>query len=465
MEAFIVGMQDDNRVIMDKFKKYRMLPLRIVCFYLVFTLILYAFGPFAWPTHNPLLFYVLQIFYIVALVLGYKIGIRNGSRCAYVFTERKETKLIKWLGIIIAINCIMIFFSILRDYNLSSFDMQSLFEMMSDGMTNMGSGYNERYERIDTSGEMVIGGSLMTLVSFFWDFFGFNAILLGIIYFKKFNVFVKSLVVLSCLETVVFYVSIGTNIGVFRVVLAVVIVFVVNTLKKNCSPNKCSARKSKKSYRRIWILACVALLGVICFFVSTMKARGGILIWDSSEYNIGGVGIDKNSVIFKILPEDLYIPAVAISAYLTQGYYAFSLCTEVPWTPMFGFGGSLQLVDLISEYVTDINQYTYQYKIEGIFGWDSRVQWASAYTWWGNNVSLYGVVVVMFCLGIFMAWAYTDGVVSNNPFAKVVLVYIALMCIFLPGNNQVSQGTYTLFGFIIAFMAWLVTTRLKIRFR
>ena len=156
---------------------------------------------------------------------------------------------------------------------------------------------------------------------------------------------------------------------------------------------------------------------------------------------------------------------ISLSAYLTQGYYAFSLCTLVPWKPMFGVGSSMWLVNIITEHFADIEQMTYQYRIQEVFGWDSKVQWASMYTWFANDVSIYGVVLVMFVIGYLLALTYRDSLTSDNPFAKLLVIYFAIMCIFMPCNNQIFQSTYTLFAFFTALIGWIITRRFKVIMR
>ena len=50
--------------------------------YLVFTMLLYAFGPYEWKTHNPFFTYFLLILYVLAFFLGAKFALSkvNTSR-------------------------------------------------------------------------------------------------------------------------------------------------------------------------------------------------------------------------------------------------------------------------------------------------------------------------------------------------------------------------------------------------
>ena len=96
------------------------------------------------------------------------------------------------------------------------------------------------------------------------------------------------------------------------------------------------------------------------------------------------------------------------------------------------------------------------------YGWDSRMYWASAYSWFANDVGLVGVVVIMFILGYFLALAYRDSLTTDNPFARIMVYYFAIIFLFLPCNNQIFQSIYTFSGFITAFLCWMFSTRYKV---
>lgn len=63
------------------------LPIILLVIYLVCTLLLYVFGPFAWVTYNSGLFYALQIAYVIFLFLGY-----------YTSTVTSRKRIREWSG-------------------------------------------------------------------------------------------------------------------------------------------------------------------------------------------------------------------------------------------------------------------------------------------------------------------------------------------------------------------------------
>ncbi len=446
-----------------RYKKVKNLPVYVVISYLVLVLLLYAYGPFGWITYSPVLFYGLQIFYLLYFAIGYRIGLYLPERKKVVWSEKNDRYLMKYLLPLSIVNSVVILINMIRDFGYATMNLPMLFRDLLTGILNMGSSYAEHNARLaQLSGAELFGGSIMTLFNLLWGFAGFNILLLDLYYFKKSGIWLKVITIISCLETIVFYVAIGTNIGVFRIVIATAVFYVLNAMRKSCFAKNGS---KKTSVRKMLLAGAAAFAVIVLYFVSTMKARGGDVYWSLQYCNIGGIGLDMDSVLFRICPESLYMAMISLSGYLTQGLYGFSMCTQLGWHPTFGLGNSMGMVDLISKHIVDVGSHTYQYRVQEAFGWDQKVQWCSMYSWIANDVGLAGVIIVMFFIGFLLAMIYRDSLTTENPFARILMVYFAIMCIFIPCNNQVMQSTYTLFSFLTALLAWVLTSRIRVLLR
>ena len=73
------------------------IPLKCVVGYLIGVLLLYQFGPIAWVTHRPLLFYTLQSLYIAFFAFGYYHGIRFYWKPSQRWTEQRTESLLRCL--------------------------------------------------------------------------------------------------------------------------------------------------------------------------------------------------------------------------------------------------------------------------------------------------------------------------------------------------------------------------------
>lgn len=429
--------------------------------YWAFTLLLYAFGPFNWITYKPVLFWTLNVSYLFAFLLGWVTSKRlSSSDFHYQWTESDDSILVRRIGIFLIINLFYEILTILRAFLFSSFDLIGLFNRMMKGVSDMGSSYNSFQEGVNASSSGVVGGMIVTVLSYFWDFFAFSTFLFGILFFKKLKLYQKILVIITVLLELISYLARGTNIGVFRVVLAFITFYYISYLRK-VSNNPVKGRNKTVILISAGI---IFVLIVIILFDKIMKSRGGIAFWQTESYNVGGVHINPHSVFFKILPSGLHQLLVSLSSYLTQGFYGMSLTLRVPWIPMYGIGFSSGLQNLINNFIPDIAINSYQIRIEQ-FGWDSYIQWHSMYSWFANDISYFGVIPLMGIYGFLFKKALHDSIELNNPYAKLMTYFMVLIAFFLPCNNQIAQSTYTLFAFIYVLIKWQLTKKgISIRF-
>lgn len=438
-------------------KKFLYLPITVIVAYLAFTLILYVAGPFKWVTYHPLLFWSLQVLYIAALLYGWMIGIRT-SVSNHQWEEWDSKRCADMISPLISVNFMYELINALRRFSITTFDIRKLLQAILTGATSMGSAYNTLQAGVDQTSAGALGGMAVTLFNLCWAFFAFNVFILGFILFKNLSTYSKAVQLLTTGLIIGEYLGTGTNIGVFRVILIFVILYLIRVIRKNRAslPSGSKTKKKNNTYK-VFIFAAVAAVFVLALFSRIMQSRGGILLWQSNTYNVGGIYLNKNSVFFKILPSGLFMLLIALSGYLCQGYYGMSLCMRVPWEPGAGIGHSMALINLFDRVSTVAHVSSYQYRIAELFGWEEGVRWHSMYSWIANDLTFWGVIPIMFFIGMLYAMAYKDAVITNNPYAKVVTYYFTLLSIFIPCNNQLFQSTYTYFAFVSALILWLGT--------
>ena len=290
----------------------------------------------------------------------------------------------------------------------------------------------------------------MTGLNTIWVFVSFPLLLFGIFYYRQLRCTSKVIIILHTLLIFVSYMAIGTNIGVFRLILAIIVFYWIKITQK-------SIVYHKKHSPKFLMFVVGGIIFMSLLFMHIMQSRGGILSWNSTSYNIGGIKLNMESVFFDLLPESLYMMFIAASGYLTQGYYGMSLCLQIEWLPTYGVGNSMIIVKKLSKYVSDvIHSRTYQFRLTSL-GWEEDVRWHTMYSWFANDVSFLGVIIIMFSIGLLFAMAYKDSIIANNPYAHIVVYYFALMAFFIPCNNQIFQSTYVMFSFLFMMFCWLTT--------
>lgn len=438
-------------------KKTLKLPVRIIIAYLAFTLFLYAFGPFRWVTYRPVLFWSLNVLYVFSLWFGWNVSLRiNTYRNNKEWNSNDERALTIIMKPLVLINIIFEFLYAMRKFRFVSFNVFDLFRHIIIGMSNMGLSYSKFQTGIDDiTGASLIGGNILTILNLLFAFFSFNIVILEGVLFKYFKLPYKILIVFTYVFISLEYLSTGTNIGAFRIVLVIIVILAINYARNQKKLSKMHFDKKKVFFI---VFSLSGILVVILIFNKIMQSRGGILQWQTDSYNVGGIGLDRNSIFFKVLPEDLYMLFISISSYLTQGYYGMSLSLELNWEPGFGLGHNKAIQSLLIDILNPIYLNTYQHRLDS-FGWDENIQWHTLYTWFANDFTFYGVILIVFFIGFVFCNAYTDSLVFNNPFAKAVVYYFVLMCIFIPCNNQVFQSTYMLFGFVGSLVFWIASKK------
>lgn len=471
-----------------------LLPIRLSIIYLLFSVFVFVICPFQWEVERPILFYLLLVTYIFLLWFGYRLGINIRFNKSGDWNEQCTDKLIRIISPLIILNVVLYIINIFRDYGFSSFDFIELVQQMWIGIQNPGLGYEYHLVRIDTlQGSDVVGGYLFTIVNYFWSFFKYPIVILSMIYFKRLKLYAKIFAIIYLTLVIVFYISIGTNIDVLTVFLYFELPIILSTF---ILWNK--RKIEKKHIIKLIASILVGIMIIFGYFTWMMVSRGGINNYEDPSYNVGGVSIDigqgeavteppvddsliesesplnaESNVDEPIVNESTDIMRsdsslkfevppifmkfwISFSSYFTQGYYGFAQSLTVPWTPMFGFGNSMFIVDFVTEHVYDIDQFTYQMKLEPL-GWDSDIQWHSMYTWIANDVSFYGVIIVMLLIGIAFGAIFKDAISKENPFAMACVFYFILMVLFIPCNNQLAQRPETLFSFILLIICWVLS--------
>lgn len=443
---------------LQSFDKIKNVPLKFLLAYLIFSLILYGNGPFNWVTYHPVKFWTLNIVYLLALFLGWYRGVHTYSP-RILWGGKDNVRIVRFLKPAMLVLLIYRFFSLFRSYHIKEFDPYALGQRIIWGISNMGQSYVELLLDGITDRSQLLGGLVFSVVSLWVHFWGFVVLLLGFYMYGKFSRSTKILFISNCLLIVIDYLGRGTNIGFFRIVLAVTLSMLFQNVKRRMEYSP----KTNLSKTRLLICVLFSIMAVLFVFQNIMVSRG--VQWDAADYNIDGITINAQSICFSLLPESLYVLLVSLSSYLTQGYYGMSLCMNLDWEPTFGLGNSAFLLKNVNNIFPELYPSTYQYRAEQMFGWHDNWHWHGFYTWLANDVSFYGVILIMLIIGYCFSLAYKDCIVYNNPFAFVVVYYFSLLSIFLPCNNQLAQSGEILFSFITSLLLWSFTRKKRIIMR
>jgi hypothetical protein len=252
--------------------------------------------------------------------------------------------------------------------------------------------------------------------------------------------------------TILLFVAMGTN----KAIADTVLLFPAMLVAAHCSSI------SRVRIRRVLILASIAIVGFIgffLFFASTMASRVGSGM-KTGYFHAIGLRADSSNFMVKGLPPDLAVGVLGLDNYLTAGYYATSLSLDEPFEPMFGVGNSFFLTRQASRITgdRDLWRMSYPARIEK-HGWDSFALFSSIYPWLASDFSFPGTIIVIFFIGRFFALSWVDTLDGTNPFAIALFAQFVIMIFYFPANNQLLQSGEGLSGFLGIFILWAMTRR------
>lgn len=442
---------------MEKAKKFT--PLILVESYLVFTVLFFIGGPWDFKVINPIKLYGSLFLFQSLLAVGYYMGIKY-IRVGKNISFNNEEKNIKIVQILMPIYFIILLIDITRSLGLLAISLKGIIDSLIYGINNPALSY---YAKLDITQSNIFLGKLGTIIMFIGSPLSYLLLSLIILYYKKMNSRYKFFSIVLIGMYAIRYIATGTNKGVFDIIIIIIsVIFLKGSIQtgNNIDVKKVKQKKSMKKYLSMFMLI---IFGIMFFNYMIGSRSFGVNL--SDETRIGDrVPLKENPTLLKVLPAPFVKPTILLSTYLTQGYYGLSLSMEVPVTPMLGAGSSMFLVDQVST-ITDINQYTLQQKVQNRYGWDSRVQWFTMYSWIANDFGFIGVGFYMFLLGFFFSIIYKDALKNDNIIAKVLFALLMIQFFFIPANNQLMVNMNSFFSTIFTFILWGVskTVRIKVR--
>lgn len=429
------------------------MPMILIEIYLISSLLLYFFGPLRWKTENTSLFIFFIIAYHVAFIIGYTVIVKINKNNSYENSSNQIEKFIlKYFGVFIII-CVIC--SLINYKNLTgskSYIPWDIVDSTIKGLMNPGAQY---YSKFDGDG----GNKLITVIFAMFSFIYTSMIPIFVFLWKKINKEYKYIFALLIIFNIATNISIGTNKGVFDTMFMFVGCFLIELLLYKGSLHKVITKN------KIYIILSIVL--ILCssfYFVVNIRSRVGN---DIPGY-INNDSESKKQVSFVDEPENgkdntllndaelFFRDALYIgSSYWCQGYYGMSLSVGKEFTTTYGIGNSAFLRSNFKDILgIDVTNRTYQHKITN--KWDENASWHSFYSYFANDISFYGVILLMFILGMLLAFVFKDAL-AGNLIAKLLLPLFLILFIYMPANNQLFTQMQTFCAFYELICIWLFT--------
>lgn len=436
------------------------LPLFIIEVYLLFSLVLLKLGPLNFSIRNEPLFWTLILFYHVAFVLGYMFGLRTATPSRDNICAGNDAAISRRFSLLLIVVFYIWIVVTRNNTHASSYIPIDLFRYAIKGILNPASRYyaNKGADAVNLfHGNRLVTGSVLLIYFLYYCFPAFM-----VFYWKKIRKGQKWLSIGLVLLILLQGFAAGINAVIFHIVFAIGGAFLIVISKRNMiDTNRVRDSKNKKKIKRFVVV--ILTLGILYFIYNIDSRLGGNVI---SYYVSKSTDISLRPGYRSLIEIPVFEPLIkgltSVQAYLCQGYYGFSIALSEPFTTTYGIGHSFFLATSIdSMFGTDIVSRMYQEKITNV--WSRTINWHSFYSQMANDVSFFGVIAVMFILGIILSKVWNDIQVYDNPIAKLFFVTLLPVFIFMPMNNQMGNIYGTFFSFWVLFILWVITRKYVIR--
>lgn len=427
------------------------LPLAVSILYLIFTIILFAFGPIVFDVSQPFLLYGYMSIYLFSIFSGYIIGIILASRIATrkiaTVSEVTKHKLLFFLFIFGAILASSITLHLSSVYDMLR--PKFWWDTVVSSLLDLQGRYVLKMEvaRIGQSNKMV------NVILFIFAPFKILFISLFIAFWSKIHWPSKTVgIIVIFIVYLLPALNTGTNKPFFDLFIFTIVSLVALKIIDKQKRNRSAARNRII----IFVISLILSVSAFVFFSMNMEARGGQSVYIESTSPKGDIRVRPEFRYGRSRTTEAYVWFVS---YLVQGYYGLSLSLQQDFTSTYGVGSSIFLTRQVKD-ILGINLFsrTYQAKISPV--WDENAQWHSFYSYIANDVGFLGVTIVCFILGAFLALVWYTFILQSNFWSYLLLPLLALLVIFIPANNQVFGFLESFSSFFFVLIIWLASIKI-----
>lgn len=411
-------------------------PIKAALIFSCITFILYLWGPYNFPAVNRIELFLFLTACNMAMYTGFSSGVKHYRKPNRVFAF-SSSKIINILFIIAIIISVPKF--LLYTHFTSNPLTQTILavQMFFSGSAN--DLYITRQDYGNVSGIWVfINYAVVLFGAFHWMY-----IPLSMFFWKKLSKVKKIGSLIIYLFFVLQYICTGTNVGLFEFILSI---FVVR-IARNIYDHK---KEKKINKKKVVALVLLVLIAVLFAFDFVMQSRIG----DKTDYvPLGNADayLDINSPLYIITPNAIKSVLCYATRYVSLPYYALEKSFEVPFNTTFGFGYSWFLLDNIPGSSFLWNR-TYMMQMESMFHYNHWSSWHTAYLWFANDVSHFGVPFVLFFIYRIFGRSWISFLNTGNIASFLMFMLFVKMSVFISANNQVFQASDHLFAFWIIYL-------------
>ncbi|MCQ4290626.1 hypothetical protein NAT69_05265 [Pseudomonas stutzeri] len=413
----------------------RFLPLQLGVAYLLFTIVLFFFGPFEWPIRNDVLVLFFLFVTLVALCLGYMLGSYAQSPSGSLAGWRRFFR----LGVLLSI--------FLLAPSTYAYTGKWPWEVVNT-LGDQGLAYREMLNALEQNESGI--RSYVALGRAMAAPFVYCVIPFAILNWRSLSFFDVLLLLGHIAAILIFSLMRGTDRETGDLLVISLVSFLILGGQAVVRHGRIPLGFGKILASTLFLLMVFFL--TIGLFVERKEARMG----GDSEFCIAeGVVCSQRTSVNDPFISKLSFTTEMLSAYLAQGYYGLSLALKEDFTSTLGLGHSSFLIATFSKVVDEsLYERSYLHKVDQA-GWSDKAQWSTMFTWIASDVSFPMVPLVIAVLSFLWGNAWKSAVLWRSEAGGLVFLLLCLSILYMPANNQLTQTLDSYFAFVFWLVVWI----------
>lgn len=423
-------------------RKALLLPLKVIASIMIISLLIFYFGPIPWIDRIDFAVVkgtMLFIFYVLFFILGYYCRVPRLGERVYKIKEisKINEKVFKLLKYTIIINLVLTIANAFIYVGVSN--ISQLFIKMLNGLSSPDSVYYSK----DVSSR---SGNLIVWLTCFYSPIMYVTEVYAMFMFKKLKNSLKVCYLLTLAIEVMRWLAVGTNRGLFDIVLLLLYGVLINRVKFY-GKNERKTVKEKRRQRKLVVIVFGVFILFFVFFSYALSSR----INNSFHYQY------FYHIPYKWLPNSMKFFVEQFDSYLTQGYSnTIKIIRNCKFEWTYGVGNSRFLLGILKKFAgVLLEEKTYPYQLAP-YGIDPLASWHTAYSWFASDLTYYGIIPFMFIVGYFMCNLVREVLLENNPISLALLYLMFLSMVNISCTNYVLAYTNGFIGFWGLFIYRLI---------
>ncbi len=420
-------------------KTYRM-PIRVTLIFSALTILLYEFGAYDYPSINKWQLYAFLFAANLAMYIGFVYGaqrIPKQAASAVRFPIEGLMRVLFWISLVVAVPKFILYTGMYDlDFGRIAENIRVFFSSAQDI-------YEARQELSSAVGIWrYINYGVVLAGPFYWAY-----MMLSMLFFGKLSTFKKVGTVFIWVIYLLQYLCTGTNVGFFDFFISFAVIYVVRQLAFSTEEQR-KKRSERKLNKKTVIIILLVIAILIAVFSIVMQSRIGDQYLKNVRIGNRTAKLDEDSFLWRITPAALKPLLAYLTRYLAQPYNALAMAFGCEFDSTLGLGNSWFILDNLGSLSDDWWARTYNMKLDDTFGYGYYGNWHTAYLWFANDVSFFGVPILFMIMFAYFGKAWRIFLDTKDVSAFLVFMLFVKMVYFISANNQVFMNSDTLFAFV-----------------